>query len=32
MTSETGFDPALLDQFPIRAPRPEGEVEELERI
>lgn len=32
MTSETGFDPALYDRFPTREPRPEGELEELERI
>ncbi|RHW16446.1 cytochrome ubiquinol oxidase subunit I [Sphingomonas gilva] len=32
MTSETGFDPKLYDRFPTREPRPEGELEELERI
>ncbi|MBA3576805.1 MAG: cbb3-type cytochrome c oxidase subunit I [Sphingomonas sp.] len=32
MTSETGFDPKLLDQFPLPGKRPAGEVEELERI
>lgn len=32
MTSETGFDPALYDRFPTKGERPEGEVEELERI
>ena len=32
MKSETGFDPALLDRFPTSEPRPEGELEELERI
>ncbi|MBA2636224.1 MAG: hypothetical protein H0U83_06005, partial [Sphingomonas sp.] len=32
MTSETGFDPALYDRFPIRKARPKGELEELERI
>jgi cytochrome c oxidase subunit I+III len=30
--SETGFDPALYDRFPISGDRPEGEVEELNRI
>jgi cytochrome c oxidase subunit I+III len=32
MTSETGFDPRLFDRFPTREPRPEGELEELERV
>jgi len=32
MTSETGFDPALYDRFPTREPRPQGELEELERV
>ena len=32
MRSETGFDPALLDRFPTREPRPDGEIEELKRI
>jgi cytochrome c oxidase subunit I+III len=32
VTSETGFDPALYDRFPIRKARPKGELEELERI
>ena len=32
MTSETGFDPKLLDQFPLHTPRPEGELEDLDRI
>ena len=32
MSSETGFDPALYDRFPTKAPRPDGELEELERI
>ena len=32
MISETGFDPALLNRFPTREARPEGEVEELKRI
>jgi cytochrome c oxidase subunit I+III len=32
MTSETGFDHALYDRFPTPGPRPEGELEELERI
>ncbi|WP_347304349.1 cbb3-type cytochrome c oxidase subunit I [Croceibacterium sp. TMG7-5b_MA50] len=32
MRSETGFDHALYDRFPTSNPRPEGEVEELERI
>ncbi len=31
MKSETGFDPALYDRFPT-PPRPDSEVEELERI
>ena len=30
--SETGFDHALYDRFPTQGPRPEGELEELERI
>jgi len=30
--SETGFDHDLYRQFPTQHPRPEGEVEELERI
>ncbi|WP_122467858.1 cbb3-type cytochrome c oxidase subunit I [Brevundimonas lutea] len=32
MKSETGFDPALYDRFPTKGERPEGELEELERI
>ena len=32
MNSETGFDPKLYDRFPTEGPRPEGELEELERI
>jgi cytochrome c oxidase subunit I+III len=32
VTSETGFDPSLYQRFPTREPRPEGELEELERI
>lgn len=32
MTSETGFDPKLFDRFPTAEPRPQSEVEELERI
>ena len=32
MTSETGFDPALLARFPTAERRPDSEVEELERI
>ena len=32
MTSETGFDPKLLEQFPLTKRRPPGELEELERI
>jgi cytochrome c oxidase subunit I+III len=32
VTSETGFDPKLLDQFPLHTPRPEGELEDLDRI
>ena len=32
MSSETGFDPELLKRFPTREPRPEGELEELERV
>lgn len=31
-TSETGFDHKLYERFPTQEPRPEGEVEELERI
>jgi cytochrome c oxidase subunit I+III len=30
--SETGFDTRLYDNFPTSEPRPEGELEELERI
>ena len=30
--SETGFDHDLYKLFPVHAPRPEGEVEELDRI
>jgi cytochrome c oxidase subunit I+III len=30
--SETGFDPRLFDRFPTSEPRPQSEVEELERI
>ncbi|WP_120717561.1 cbb3-type cytochrome c oxidase subunit I [Tsuneonella amylolytica] len=30
--SETGFDHSLYDRFPTEGPRPEGELEELERI
>ena len=30
--SETGFDHALYDRFPTRDPRPDGEVDDLERI
>ncbi|MES2492500.1 MAG: cbb3-type cytochrome c oxidase subunit I [Pseudomonadota bacterium] len=32
MTSETGFDTRLYDNFPTREERPQGELEELERI
>ena len=32
MKSETGFDHRLYERFPVREPRPEGEVRELERI
>ena len=32
MTSETGFDPKLFDRFPTPDPRPQSEVDELERI
>jgi cytochrome c oxidase subunit I+III len=32
MKSETGFDHTLYELFPTRQPRPEGEVEQLERI
>ncbi|HEX6217996.1 MAG TPA: cbb3-type cytochrome c oxidase subunit I [Sphingomicrobium sp.] len=32
MKSETGFDPRLLERFPTAEARPDGEVEELERI
>lgn len=32
MTSETGFDPELYKRFPTSDPRPEGELEELERL
>ena len=32
MTSETGFDHRLYERFPTRDPRPEGELEDLERI
>lgn len=32
MRSETGFDPALYERFPTRGERPEGELEELERV
>ncbi|WP_068876942.1 MULTISPECIES: cbb3-type cytochrome c oxidase subunit I [unclassified Phenylobacterium] len=31
MSSETGFDPKLLDRFPTQEPRPEGELADLER-
>ena len=31
-TSETGFDHELYRLFPVHRPRPDGEVEELERI
>jgi len=30
--SETGFDPAAYARFPTKAPRPEGELEELKQI
>ncbi|GAA0867506.1 cytochrome c oxidase subunit I [Brevundimonas basaltis] len=32
MTSETGFDADRYKRFPTRGPRPDGELEELERI
>ena len=32
MRTETGFDHSLYDRFPTSDPRPEGELEELERI
>ena len=32
MTSETSFDPELYKRFPVKDPRPEGELEELERL
>ena len=32
MTSETGFDPKLLDRFPASKARPKSEVDELKRI
>ena len=32
MTSETGFDPKLFDRFPTPGPRPDSELEDLERI
>jgi cytochrome c oxidase subunit I+III len=32
VTSETGFDPKLYDRFPTKEPRPEGELEELQKI
>ena len=32
MRSETGFDPELYKRFPTREERPEGELEELERV
>ncbi len=32
MTSETGFDPRLYDNFPTKGDRPAGELEELQRI
>ena len=32
MKSETGFDHRLYERFPTRDPRPEGELEDLERI
>ena len=31
MSSETGFDPKLLDRFPTRGRRPKNELRELER-
>jgi cytochrome c oxidase subunit I+III len=30
--SETGFDPGLYERFPTQGSRPEGELEELERV
>jgi cytochrome c oxidase subunit I+III len=30
--SETGFDPALYDRFPTKEPRPDAELEELQRV
>jgi cytochrome c oxidase subunit I+III len=32
VTSETGFDARLYERFPTREPRPEGELEALERV
>lgn len=32
MTSETSFDPELYKRFPVKDPRPKGELEELERL
>ncbi len=32
MRSETGFDPTLYERFPTSGERPEGELEELERV
>ncbi|MFJ6023523.1 cbb3-type cytochrome c oxidase subunit I [Brevundimonas sp. NPDC092305] len=32
MSSETGFDPELYKRFPTTEPRPDGELEELERL
>ena len=32
MSSETGFDPKLLDQFPLPGDRPPQELQELERV
>lgn len=32
MKSETGFDPELYKRFPTRAPRPDGELDQLKRI
>jgi cytochrome c oxidase subunit I+III len=32
MNSETGFDPRLYERFPTDEPRPEGELQELERV
>ncbi|MXP41396.1 cytochrome ubiquinol oxidase subunit I [Altererythrobacter soli] len=32
MSSETGFDTRLYERFPTSEPRPEGELEELQRI